>query len=103
MNFVFQWDAVCDQSWMLAVAQSMLMFGMLVGCFVFAHISDWYGRKLVFIISLVVVCVTGAGISFTESFWLFSALRFVMAMGHGGKRMGNTLGETAVALNCITI
>ena len=71
---------------MLATAQSCLMFGVLIGCFVFAHISDWYGRRKCYMLSLALIITSGIGISFTTNFWMFCFLRLMMAAGHGGKR-----------------
>lgn len=69
------------------------MFGMLVGCFVFALVSDWYGRKPSLVSAQVITIVTGFACSFTSNFWIFCFFRFVTATGYGGKRMANTLCE----------
>ncbi|XP_022692990.1 solute carrier family 22 member 5-like, partial [Varroa jacobsoni] len=96
-TLIEEWDAVCDHDWMLATAQSCLMFGVLVGCFVFSHISDWYGRKTALSLSLGICIIIGFGISFTNNYWLFCVLRFLMAFGHGGKRASSVLTTESVS------
>ncbi|XP_003745041.1 organic cation transporter protein [Galendromus occidentalis] len=91
-----QWNAVCDQDWMLATAQSTIMFGALIGCFVFSHLSDWYGRRTSYLASLFVIITCGFGISYTTNFWMFCFLRLVMATGHGGKRASSALYTESV-------
>ncbi|XP_003744797.1 organic cation transporter protein-like [Galendromus occidentalis] len=95
-TLIEEWNAVCDRAWIVSLAQGMLMLGMLVGCFVFALVSDWYGRKPSFIAAQVITIMSGFASSFTPAFGWFCFLRFIAAMGHGGKRMANTLAVESV-------
>lgn len=70
------------------------MTGMLIGCLLFSQISDWYGRKTSLIAAELVVIVSGLILSFTPYFYAFCALRIIMAIGHGGKKMSTTLGRS---------
>ena len=36
----FQFDLVCDDAYLLAMAQTIYMSGVLVGCLIFGQISD---------------------------------------------------------------
>ena len=38
--YVLQWDLVCSHSWLKAMAQSIYMFGFLVGAIGFGSLSD---------------------------------------------------------------
>jgi hypothetical protein len=50
---VNQWDLACDEgSWLIPLSQSVYFVGVLVGSFVFGFLSDMFGRKPVFGVSL---------------------------------------------------
>lgn len=82
-TLIEEWDAVCDQKWLVDSSQSLYMSGML-STLIFSHISDWYGRRTALRISLVLAIVTGFAVAFTSDFWTFSILRMAnSAVGVG--------------------
>lgn len=56
---VKSFSLVCDRGKWRASADSMMMFGVLVGSYVFGDLSDRYGRRPTFMLSLLVQVVFG--------------------------------------------
>lgn len=56
---VMQFNLVCDDAWLRATADSVFMVGVLLGSIIFGDLSDRYGRKPVFFISLVLQVISG--------------------------------------------
>ncbi|XP_077506827.1 solute carrier family 22 member 4-like isoform X4 [Amblyomma americanum] len=79
-----EWNVVCDNLWMLDMSQSILMFGFMVGNFVFSHMSDWCGRRPAIIATTLLSLGSGVATAFSGSFPFFNAFRFLASMGHGG-------------------
>lgn len=79
-----QFDLVCERVWLRAASQSFYMAGLMIGSFVYAHLSDWYGRKtaLAFMIPLPIIvgCIT----AFSTSFLMYNIGRTVTSIGFGG-------------------
>ena len=82
--------AALAQDWNLTAGQTGLIgsvnsIGMMVGAFVFGLMADRKGRKIVFIITLLLFSV-GSGLSaFATSLAIFLVLRFFIGMGLGGE------------------
>ena len=82
--------AALAQDWNLTAGQTGLIgsvnsIGMMVGAFVFGLMADRKGRKIVFIITLLLFSV-GSGLSaFATSLAVFLVLRFFIGMGLGGE------------------
>ncbi|XP_003747027.1 solute carrier family 22 member 5 [Galendromus occidentalis] len=88
-----EFNAVCDRKDLRRWAQSALMFGMMMGNLIFSHISDWYGRRTICLLSHL--CILGGGIacSFAPTFPVWISLRIIMSLGLGGNQNGPfTLG-----------
>ncbi|XP_003746590.2 solute carrier family 22 member 8-like [Galendromus occidentalis] len=64
------------------------MLGIMVGNFMFSHISDWYGRRTTCLSSNL--CILGGGIacSLAPSFPIWISTRMVTAFGLGGNQNG---------------
>lgn len=71
------WNFVCDQRWMGAVAQSMYMFGVLTGAVTLGNLADKYGRKPVFCWSAVLQVILGVGVAFSPNYYSFIILRYI--------------------------
>lgn len=72
-----EWDFVCNQRWMGAVAQSMYMFGVFVGAVTLGNAADKYGRKKIFCISAILQLILGVGVAFTTEYYSFLTMRFL--------------------------
>ncbi|XP_059474106.1 organic cation transporter protein [Neocloeon triangulifer] len=72
-----EWNMVCDNRWMAAVAQSAYMFGVFTGAVVLGSLADKYGRKTIFCISAVLQLIFGVGVAFCPDFYSFLVVRFI--------------------------
>lgn len=74
---VQSFNLVCDRSTLRASADSLMMFGVLIGSYVFGDLSDRYGRKPIFMISLLIQAIFGLLTSFAPEFITYSICRMV--------------------------
>ncbi|XP_077506831.1 organic cation transporter protein-like isoform X2 [Amblyomma americanum] len=79
-----EFDLVCDRVWLRAASQSFYMAGIMIGNFVFAHMSDWYGRKRALIFMTPLPILATVVICFSTSFLMLNIGRFVASLGLGG-------------------
>lgn len=68
---------VCDQSWYKAFSDSLFMIGVFIGSFCFGHASDKYGRRKVFVLSLIFQLIFGFLTAFSTNFFSFAIFRMV--------------------------
>ncbi|XP_047385206.1 putative solute carrier family 22 member 31 [Sciurus carolinensis] len=81
---VTQWDLVCEDSWKVPLEQMCHFLGWLLGCVLLGTGCDRFGRRAVFVVSLVLATVLGASEALAASFYALLALRFL----HGGTLAG---------------
>lgn len=79
-----EFDLVCDRIWLRAASQSVYMAGLMIGNFIYAHLSDWYGRKRALIFMVPLPIVAGVLTAFSSNFLLFNIGRFIVSLGAGG-------------------
>lgn len=72
-----EWNLVCDQRWLGALAQTIYMLGVFTGAVVLGGMADKYGRKKIFCWSAVLQLVFGVVVAFIPEFWSFCAIRFL--------------------------
>ncbi|XP_075974991.1 organic cation transporter protein isoform X1 [Anticarsia gemmatalis] len=72
-----EWNLVCDQRWMGALAQSIYMLGVFTGAVVLGGMADKYGRKTIFCWSGVLQLVFGVLVAFIPEYWSFLVVRFL--------------------------
>lgn len=77
-TIVTEWDLVCDRSELVALTQSILMVGTMVGSVIFGHLSDRMGRRPVLMTSLFFQGCLGVVLSFSPNYWFFLLVRFFM-------------------------
>ncbi|VTJ69042.1 Hypothetical predicted protein [Marmota monax] len=74
---VTQWDLVCEDSWKVPLEQTCHFLGGLLGCVLLDAGCDRFGRRAVFVVSLVLATVLGASEALAASFQTLLALRFL--------------------------
>ncbi|MFI2228871.1 MFS transporter [Nocardia testacea] len=67
------------------LAAAMYVAGACVGALVFGRLTDRYGRKKLFIVTLVVYLVATALTALSFSVWWFVLFRFLTGLGIGGE------------------
>ncbi|KAG7211595.1 hypothetical protein KM043_010851 [Ampulex compressa] len=72
-----EWNFVCSQRWMGAVAQSTYMFGVFVGAVTLGSMADKYGRKIIFYVSSILQLILGVSVALVNDYYVFLALRFL--------------------------
>ncbi|CAH0548140.1 unnamed protein product [Brassicogethes aeneus] len=81
---VIEFELTCKKTHFIAIGHSLFMFGVMVGSIVFGELSDRYGRKLIFFISLVIQVVSGVIAAFSPEFWSFTVARFLIGATTSG-------------------
>ncbi|XP_038050675.1 solute carrier family 22 member 15-like [Patiria miniata] len=83
-SIVSEWDLVCEHKADAGYAQSVLMFGYLIGVVAIGRVSDKFGRRRTFFwgtIALVVIQLVSA---FTQDIYQYAFTRFWGGFFYGG-------------------
>lgn len=75
---------VCGRAYLKATGDAIFMIGVMLGSIGFGELSDRYGRKLIFFMSLVLQVIFGFLAAFAPEFWTFTAARFVVGATTSG-------------------
>lgn len=70
--------------------------GLLIGATAFGWLADRYGRKRLFVATLVMYSIATVVSAFSPTFGVFLLFRFITAMGVGGGVLGGDLGHRGV-------
>lgn len=95
--------AALAKDWMLSAKTvawigSVNSIGMAVGAFLFGLMADRYGRRFIFIFTLLLFSIASGLTAFTTGLTLFLILRFFIGMGLGGELpVASTLVAESVA------
>ncbi|KAL0276166.1 UNVERIFIED_CONTAM: hypothetical protein PYX00_003790 [Menopon gallinae] len=84
-TIITEWDLVCDRAQLANVAQTIFMFGVLLGSALFGMAADKFGRKIPLMISVILQAATGIATAYVPVFTGFLALRFFDALATGGQ------------------
>ncbi|XP_040906739.1 solute carrier family 22 member 6 [Toxotes jaculatrix] len=83
-TIISEWHLVCDLRSLKQMGQTIYMGGVLVGALVFGGLSDKYGRRILLLISNILMAVSGTCAAFSTSFPLFCLFRFGCGMALSG-------------------
>ncbi|XP_054481348.1 solute carrier family 22 member 6 [Anoplopoma fimbria] len=83
-TIISDWHLVCDQRSLKQMGQTVYMGGVLLGAAVFGSLSDRYGRRILLLISNLLMAVAGTCTAFSTSFSLFCLFRFGCGMALSG-------------------
>lgn len=70
-------ELVCDRDFYKASSDSLFMIGVFIGSFAFGHASDIYGRRKVFVISLISQLIFGIFTAFATNIYMLTIFRMV--------------------------
>lgn len=83
-TIVSEWNLICERKWLASLTQTVLQLGILIGSIVFGFLSDRYGRKKTFLLSVTALIGLGFGIPYSPSYEVFTALRFFYGVATAG-------------------
>ncbi|KAL6470142.1 hypothetical protein MHYP_G00212610 [Metynnis hypsauchen] len=83
-TIITEWDLVCDMRSLKQMGQTIYMGGVLVGAVIFGGLSDRFGRRVLLLISHLMMAVAGTCAAFATSFSLFCLFRFFCGMALSG-------------------
>ncbi|XP_026794558.3 solute carrier family 22 member 6 [Pangasianodon hypophthalmus] len=83
-TIITEWDLVCDLKALKQMGQTIYMGGVLVGALIFGGLSDKFGRRILLLISNLMMAVSGTCTAFASSFSLFCLFRFFCGMALSG-------------------
>ncbi|KAK7130967.1 hypothetical protein R3I94_016190 [Phoxinus phoxinus] len=83
-TIISEWDLVCDQRALKQMSQTTYMGGVLVGAALFGGLSDRFGRRILLLISNLMMAVGGTCAAFSTSFTMFCIFRVCCGMALSG-------------------
>lgn len=84
ITVITDFDLVCDRKWLVSNIKSVFMFGRFVGTVFFGQVSDRFGRRLCFFLTIGLVLLTGIIVTLAKNLWLFIFLYFLQGVSQVG-------------------
>lgn len=75
---------VCNRAYLRATTDAIFMVGVMLGSIGFGEMSDRYGRKIIFFISLVIQVIAGLLAAIAPEFWSYTIARCVVGATTSG-------------------
>ncbi|KAH0947083.1 hypothetical protein HN011_010246 [Eciton burchellii] len=79
-----EWNLVCDKAWLRATGDSLFMVGVMLGSMIFGGLSDKYGRRPIFFLSLVIQLVGGILVAVAPEFISYVIFRLIVGSTTSG-------------------
>ncbi|XP_013411583.1 organic cation transporter protein-like [Lingula anatina] len=73
-TIVSEFDLACENAWQLSTCTSIFFSGKLLGVLVSGFLSDRFGRRPVFLGSVIVLAVSGIALAFSPNMTVFCVL-----------------------------
>ncbi|XP_022106852.1 solute carrier family 22 member 15-like isoform X2 [Acanthaster planci] len=83
-SIVSEWDLVCERKANAGYAQSLLMFGYLIGVVAVGRASDKFGRRRTFVGGILALVVVQFISAFTQNIYQYALTRFLGGFLYGG-------------------
>ncbi|XP_062570126.1 solute carrier family 22 member 4-like [Saccostrea cucullata] len=80
---VNEWELICDNDWVTSLITTIQMAGLLVSGLLAGQLSDTFGRKPTFALSLIIMVVSNLVAAFSISWEMFAVMRFLIGLGSG--------------------
>ncbi|OAD53882.1 Organic cation transporter protein [Eufriesea mexicana] len=81
---ISEWNLVCDKAWLKATGDSLFMVGVMLGSMIFGGLSDKFGRRPIFFLSLVIQLVGGILVAVSPEFISYVILRLIVGSTTSG-------------------
>ncbi|XP_076242399.1 organic cation transporter isoform X1 [Calliopsis andreniformis] len=79
-----EWNLVCDKAWLRATGDSLFMVGVMLGSMIFGGLSDKFGRRPIFFLSLVIQLVGGILVAVAPEFISYVIFRLIVGSTTSG-------------------
>lgn len=81
---ISEWNIVCDKAWLKATGDSLFMVGVMLGSMIFGGLSDKFGRRPIFFLSLVIQLVGGILVAVSPEFISYVIFRLIVGSTTSG-------------------
>lgn len=75
---------MCDRAWLRATGDSFFMVGVMLGSMVFGALSDKYGRRPIFFLSIVIQLIGGILVTVAPEYISYVILRLIVGSTTSG-------------------
>jgi len=83
-SMVHEWDAVCKNAHLTSTSQTVLIVGVLIGAILMSSLADKFGRKTVFLSSVLGISLFGFANAWVTNYTLFCICRFFIGVFQQG-------------------
>ncbi|KAJ8355878.1 hypothetical protein SKAU_G00186720 [Synaphobranchus kaupii] len=84
VSFTTEFDLVCSNAWLVAMYQSTINIGFLVGSIAIGYLADRFGRKMSFLMSNLWSAVAGILVAISPSYTMLLVFRTLYGFGVKG-------------------